>query len=125
VKEQILNIVSILIGLIGVGSSIIGVYWQRLAERELSTMLKERSDVISELISRRYQGSFSEIDGKVRDIRMKVLLEEVKQVAEKLPKKEREQILDSLEQKSPKGQVSYLNKLLHMSGSGLNISAHN
>ena len=88
-------------------------------------MLKERSDVISELISRRYHGTFSEIDGKARDISMKVLLEEVKQVAEKLPKKERDQILDSLEQKSPKGQVSYLNKLLHMSGSDLNISAHN
>jgi len=88
-------------------------------------MLKERSYIISDLISRKYQRTFSDIDGKVRDISVKVLLEEVKQVAEKLPKKERDQILDSLEQKSPKGQVSYLNKLLHMSGSDLNISAHN
>lgn len=123
-KEQVLNIISILIGLIGVGSSIIGVYRQRVAERELSTMLKERSDVISELISRRYQGTFSDSDSNIRDIRVRVLLEEVKQVAERLPKKEREQILNSLEQKSPRGQVSYLNKLLNMSGSNMNISAH-
>ncbi|HXB33933.1 MAG TPA: hypothetical protein VNV35_10945 [Puia sp.] len=123
-KEQVLNIISILVGIVGIGSSILGVHWQRVAEREMSNMLRDRSDRISELISTRYQGTYSNNDSNIMDIRVKVLLEEVKQVAEELPKKERAQILNSLEQKSPKGQVSYLNKLLHMSGSNMNISTH-
>lgn len=51
------------------------------------------------------------------------IIEQIKQVVEELPEEKRGEILESLEQKSFKGRVNYLNRLFHLSGSDLTITA--
>jgi hypothetical protein len=108
-KELILNIMSVVVGVVGVGLAIAKLSQQIVAERELSNRLRNRVDELSKLV----------IENNLDE-----LIDEVKQVVDEMPKKRRGEILDALEQKSSKGKVDYLNKLLHMSGSNVNISAH-
>jgi hypothetical protein len=120
-REYILNIISMVIGAIGVSLATEMLYRKMVAERELSKKLRSKVHELSKFLdSQKFQ---TYANGNVDDTKLKELMEEVKQVVEELPENKRGEILDSLEQKSSKGQVNYLNKLLHMSGSNVNISA--
>lgn len=119
-QEQVLNILSIGVGIVGTGLATRMLYRQVIAERELSKKLKGKLNEFSKFLDNKDLHTYVNVN--VDNIRLKELIEEVRQVAEELPDKKREEILDSLEQKSSKGRVNYLNRLLHLSGSNVSIS---
>jgi hypothetical protein len=123
-KEDILNIISILVGVIGVGQAVSMVYRQIVAERELSKRLRSKIEERAMLFGKNNVSLYNNTDININGDKLKELIEQVKQVVEEMPERKRGEILESLEQKSSKGQINYLNKLLHMSGSNVNISAH-
>jgi hypothetical protein len=126
-KEQILNILSVIVSGIGASFALMMLHRKIEAEKELSNKLKNKTDELFRLLENG-QSERNRTDDSVNVInidedKLKELIAEVKQVAKELPKRKRGEILDSLEQKSPIGQVNYLNRLLHLSGSNVNLTA--
>jgi len=119
-KSEILTIIATGLGILGLLLSILSVYRNYIAEIKLRRIMK-RKHVEIEKILKKYP--------KESDVH-KVFLtykgitniqNSVKGYTKQLDKKERDKILESLEQKSIKGQVNYLNKIIGLSGNTENI----
>ena len=125
---QILNIISIVLATIGACSAIVMLRRYLEAEKELSQKLKNKLPELYKSLENAHLDSYRSRNKinivNVDENKLKEIIEQVKQVVEELPKGKRGEILDALEQKSSRGQIGYLNRLLHLSGSNLNVSAH-
>jgi hypothetical protein len=119
-RQLVLNIISLVVGLIGLSLSVVSIFRQIAAEKELSRKLKSRTDELSKFLDNKDLYAYANVN--VDNIKLKGLIEEVKQVARELPEKRSKGILDALEQKSSKSRVNYLNRLLHLSGINVSIS---
>jgi len=109
-KHLILNILSILIGLVGVIQAVRLLRRQMVAEKELSNRLKNRVGELFKSLDSSQLHTFhianSNINIDIDENDLKKLIAEVKQVVEELPKNKRSEILDPLEQKSSKGRLN-------------------
>lgn len=121
-KELILNIISILLAIIGVLLSVRGLRRHIHAEKELAVKLKIKGQQLSSLLQNEDHTSSNVNKIHIDESKLNELLTIVKQSAEELPKYKRKDILESLEQKSSRGRLNYLNRLLHISGFNTNIS---
>lgn len=108
----ILNIVSIIGGVIGVVLSAYTLNNKLNAERDLFIVLharmkesKEFTSIVIELKEQLENASLSERE-------LKELQLAIEKIAYELPRNEREDIFDSLHQKSAKGRVNYLKRLI-------------
>jgi hypothetical protein len=119
-KEHILGIISIVIGMIGLVQSFFMLFRTLAAQKEFSRKFQGKANELSKLLDNKDLHVYAKVN--IDDARLKELIEKVKQVAEELPGKKREDILEPLEQKSFKGRINYLNRLLRLSGSNLKIS---
>ena len=121
-KTEILTYIAILTGLAGVILSVLTFYRKKKAERNFEILLKEH---IKQLDKIKSIGEIrNEIDHTNRILSFEEFIkvqETIKALSARLVENERKEILESLEQKSIKGQVDYFNKLLHLSGSTENI----
>jgi hypothetical protein len=120
--NEILTCVAILAGILGTLFSLYNLRMKGLAEKHFEAVLKRRIDEF------RFLKTIGEIRNKSAHLDRELTFEEFVQVQEtlkklvvELDKKERPEILESLEQKSMKGQLDYLNKMLQLSGSSENI----
>jgi len=109
-------------GLLGVILSVLTFYRRKKAEQNFEALLKEHKKQLETI------KSIGTIRNEIAHTNRVLTFEEFVKVQEtlkvllaKLEEKERQEILESLEQKSIKGQVDYLNKLIHLSGSNENI----
>lgn len=121
-KTEILTYIAMATGLLGVILSVLTFYRKKKAEQNFETLLKEHKNQLETI------KSIGTIRNEIAHTNRVLTFEEFIKVQEtlkvllaKLEEKEREEILESLEQKSMKGQVDYLNKLIHLSGSTENI----
>ena len=109
-------------GLLGVILSVLTFFRKKKAEQNFETLLKEHKNQLEKI------KSIGTIRNEIAHTNRVLTFEEFVKVQETLKvllaaleEKERQEILESLEQKSIKGQVDYLNKLIHLSGSTENI----
>lgn len=121
-KSEILTYIAMATGFLGVIMSILTFYRKKKAEQNFETLLKEHKNQLETI------KSIGTIRNEIAHTNRVLTFEEFVKVQEtlkvllaKLEEKERQEILESLEQKSIKGQVDYLNKLIHLSGSTENI----
>ncbi len=121
-KSEILTYIAMATGLLGVILSVLTFYRKKKAEQNFETLLKEHKNQLETI------KSIGTIRNEIAHTNRVLTFEEFVKVQEtlkvllaKLEEKERQEILESLEQKSIKGQVDYLNKLIHLSGSTENI----
>jgi hypothetical protein len=125
-KPEILTYIAIATGLLGVILSVLTFYRKKKAEQNFETLLRENKNQLEKI------KSIGTIKNEIAHTNRVLTFEEFAKVQEtfkvvlaKLEEKERQEILESLEQKSIKGQVDYLNKLIHLSGSSENIIIKN
>lgn len=121
-KSEILTYVALATSVIGVVLSILTLKRKRKAEQNLEILLKknqEKLNVISSIGKIRNEMTHS--DRILSFDEFLIVQETLKKLIAQLDEKQREEILESLEQKSIKGQLDYLNKIIHLSGSTENI----
>lgn len=119
--NQILTYIAVAVSIIGIIISYFSLMRKRKAEKTYEELLKSK---MSELVMLEKLGEKSkEIENKrlLTQIELKELQEKLKRLLSEIDKKYQEDILESLEQKSQKGQIDYLNKLIHLSGSTENV----
>lgn len=121
-KSEILTYIAMATGLLGVILSVLTFFRKKKAEQNFESLLKEHKNQLETI------KSIGTIRNEIAHTNRVLTFEEFVKVQEtlkvllaKLEEKERQEILESLEQKSIKGQVDYLNKLIHLSGSTENI----
>jgi len=121
-KSEILTYIAMATGLLGVILSVLTFYRKKKAEQNFETLLKKHKHQLEKI------KSIGTIRNEITHTNRVLTFEEFVKVQDtlkvllaKLEEKERQEILESLEQKSIKGQVDYLNKLIHLSGSTENI----
>ena len=121
-KSEILTYIAMASGLLGVILSVLTFFRKKKAEQNFETLLKEHKNQLEKI------KSIGTIRNEIAHTNRVLTFEEFVKVQETLKvllaaleEKERQEILESLEQKSIKGQVDYLNKLIHLSGSTENI----
>ena len=121
-KSEILTYIALATGLIGVVLSILTIYRKRKAEQNLEILLKKSQkelNIIKSIGEIRNEAVHS---NRVLSFDEFVTVQEtLKKLISQLDDKQKEEILESLEQKSVKGQLDYLNKIIHLSGSTENI----
>lgn len=115
-KLTLFEILALLATTMGVIASGIALYRKKKAENSVETLLKKRKIIMESLINdtvRALSSSQTNLSAeefrKVREVLIDLL--------EEMDVSEKEKILESLQQKSMKGQVDYLNKLIQLSGS--------
>ena len=118
--QQVLNIICLGAVLIGIYRAVISARRLLVAQKELSKKLNVKFGDLSKFLDNKDLHSYGSVN--VDTVKLKVLIEEIKQVAKELPEKQRQEVLDPFEQKSFEGRVGYLNRLLRLSGSKVNIS---
>lgn len=117
-NSEILTYVAIVLGLLGVIMSVLTFYRKKRAEQNFEKLLKQHKNRIEKI--KRIGIIKNEIERSDRILTFEEFVKvqkNIKKLLDKLEEKERQEILESLEQKSMKGQVDYLNKLIHLSGS--------
>lgn len=118
--QLILNIASIAAGILGLFLAIYSLYQQLMAERHLSQLMKERSEIIQKnahiFLTR-------DNDMPPSEDQLRELVEDIKRLTDEMPISEKDQILESLEQKSPKGRMNYLKRLLDNANVGMSVNA--
>jgi len=139
-ENLLINIISIVAGLVGVFLAFRSIQIKRMAEEQISMIIKAQKDYINGLTNamlERSQEITEEVkknmanelkEGKENSAEILLTKEQAQEVlnyiitlTNNLNKKEKNEILESLDQKSVKAKTEYLNKLLHMSGSTSNI----
>jgi hypothetical protein len=123
-KDLILNIISILIALVGVFLSFRSLIRLLRAEKELAVKLKIKAQQLSTLLQNEGYASSKVNKIHIDESKLNELLTIVKQSVDELPKNKKKDILEGLDQKSSRGRLSYLNRLLHISGFNTNISVN-
>lgn len=123
-KDLILNIISILIALVGVFLSFNSLIRHLRAEKELAVKLKIKTQQLSMLLQNEGYASSKVNKIYIDESKLNELLTIVKQSVEELPKNKKKDILEGLDQKSSRGRLGYLNRLLHISGFNTKISVN-
>jgi ABC-type bacteriocin/lantibiotic exporter with double-glycine peptidase domain len=117
-KSEILTYIAIATGLLGVILSILTFYRKKKAEQNFETLLKKNKSQLETIKSIGTVGNETAHINRVLSFEEFVKVQEsFKVLLARLEEKDRQEILESLEQKSLKGQVDYLNKLIHLGGS--------
>lgn len=123
-SAQILHSIAIVIGIIGVVDSFVRLRRQIIAIKEFSKRLGGKKEELYKVLGNKGAGVYNRTKVSIDKNKLKELMEEVKQVAEELPAKQKRDVLEPLEQPSFQSRLRYLNKVLKMSGANLNISVH-
>jgi RecG-like helicase len=117
-NNEIVTILITVASVLGVVLSIWTLTRKVQAERKLYTIMRLKRE---ELLLKQLK-KINESDLDLTEEEFKRLRERIKMIIGSMPKEDKKEILESLEQKSLKGQVNYVNKILHHSGSTENVS---
>ena len=119
-KIEIFSLIGLFLGIVGIVLSFLTLSRKVRAEKKFEEILRQRKE---EILNQQLKEL--EDDKKKIDLTEEEFIElqyRIKSLVSYLKKDERKEILESLDQKSLKGQVDYVNKMLHNSGSTENVS---
>jgi uncharacterized membrane protein len=125
-KPEILTYIALVLGSIGVIMSIVTLITKKRAEKKLETLLRDKKKELDSIKSiGRLRNELAHTNRVLTYDEFSELQEKIKKLLVQLDNNERNEILESLEQKSIKGQIDYLNKIIRLSGSTENIIIQN
>lgn len=118
---NLFEIVSIVLSLVGIVYAFYMFNLKIRAEKNFEKLIRQHQEILTS-IERQKQ-----LDDKMNltEMEFQKLKLELLSLAESLPKDQKEEIVDALDQKSRKGQLSYVKKVLSESGSTKNIKVSN
>ena len=116
--SNILKIISILVGIVGLIMSYMNLYKAIRTQKELSPKLRVEFE---KLFARKNLLVPGMDKVRINKAQWSELIGDIRQVVQELPSDKKDGMLEPFNQKSYRGQLNYLNRLLHIGGSNVKI----